>query len=149
MVLCASLIVGCSSPSSTTAPTTPASQTLQPTQYHQLQQRRLQRSQTGIDHYSSTGVSHSHNPAPTTKSSAGTYGGTLTYIQTTAPGTPFGWPAEAAGTSMLALQISILPLLEEAYNGDLSPLLAESYDVNTSADKPSITFHLKKGRQVP
>jgi ABC-type transport system substrate-binding protein len=69
----------------------------------------------------------------------------MTYIQPTAPGTPFGWPAEAAGTSMLALQISILPILEEAYNGDLSPLLAESYDVNTSADKPSITFHLKKG----
>jgi peptide/nickel transport system substrate-binding protein len=73
------------------------------------------------------------------------YGGTITYIQPTAPGTPFGWPGEAAGTSMLALQISILPLLDEAYNGDLSPLLAESYEVNTSADKPSITFKLKKG----
>ncbi len=84
-------------------------------------------------------------PITTQASDKDKYGGTLTYVQTTAPGGPFGWPKEAAGTSMLALQISILPLLEEAYNGDLSPLLAESYEVNTSADKPSITFKLKKG----
>lgn len=84
-------------------------------------------------------------PATTPGSDKDRYGGTLTYVQPTAPGTPFGWPGETAGTSMLALQISILPLLEEAYNGDLSPILAASYDVDTSADKPSITFHLKKG----
>jgi peptide/nickel transport system substrate-binding protein len=83
--------------------------------------------------------------APAATKPSDKYGGTITYIQPTAPGTPFGWPGEAAGTSMLALQISILPLLDEAYNGDLSPLLAASYDVDTSADKPSITFKLKKG----
>jgi len=45
---------------------------------------------------------------------------------------------------MNALQICIYPLLDEAVNGDLFPLIAESYKVDANPNKPSITFQLKK-----
>jgi peptide/nickel transport system substrate-binding protein len=144
LLICAFIITGCSS--TTTSSTTQAvttSKTAAPTTTIPVTSKPAATTTAATTAAATTAAKTT--PPTTTQSANKQYGGTITYIQPTAPGTPFGWPGEAAGTSMLALQISILPLLDEQYNGDLDPLLAESYEVNTSADKPSITFKLKKG----
>jgi peptide/nickel transport system substrate-binding protein len=145
LLIVAFIITGCgSTTTSSTTPAVPVTTTLTSVPSSTITIPVSTTTQTNTTTASTT-PAKTTPPTTTQASDKNKYGGTLTYIQSTAPGTPFGWPGEAAGTSMLALQISILPLLDEEYNGDLNPLLAASYDVDTSADKPSITFKLKKG----
>ena len=114
VLFCIVVFTGCSTPGATPTPTAPAP-TAKPT-----------------------------TPVTTATSGTPRYGGTLRYIQSTAPGSPFGWPPEAVGATMNALQLCLYPLLDQTFNGDLLPLIAASYEVNASPDNPSITFHLKK-----
>ncbi|MCR4393248.1 MAG: ABC transporter substrate-binding protein, partial [Dehalococcoidales bacterium] len=73
------------------------------------------------------------------------YGGVLRLIEPSGPGTPIGWNPETSGGSVLSMQLSLQFLLKEMKGGKIEPNLAESYEVNTSLDAPSITFHLRKG----
>jgi peptide/nickel transport system substrate-binding protein len=73
------------------------------------------------------------------------YGGTLRIITSAAPGTPIGWPAEIAGATTSTAQICLDFLLHFDSNGNLNPNLCTSFDINTNAQNPSITFHLRKG----
>jgi ABC-type transport system substrate-binding protein len=84
--------------------------------------------------------------APATVSSnAAQYGGTLRVIESAAAGTPIGWIPETAGTSVRTMSMSLQFLLTERLDGECIPNLAESYDVDTESETPSITFHLRKG----
>jgi len=66
-------------------------------------------------------------------------------IESTAPGTPIGWPAETAGGSSTTAQLCLDLLLHEDLTGELRPALATSYEVSTNASAPSVTFKLRQG----
>jgi peptide/nickel transport system substrate-binding protein len=78
-------------------------------------------------------------PAATKK--APKYGGTLRFVGDTGPGAVLGWPPEmfTAVTHWWVYN----GLVKDWWNGDITPDLATSWDVDTKA--PSITFHLRKG----
>ncbi|MBN1189835.1 MAG: ABC transporter substrate-binding protein [Dehalococcoidales bacterium] len=83
-------------------------------------------------------------PAKTSAApAAGTpkYGGTLTFIGDTGPGAVLGYPPEmfTAVTHWWCYN----GLVKDWWNGDITPDLAESWEVDTA--EPSITFHLRKG----
>ncbi len=73
------------------------------------------------------------------------YGGTLRYVVPSGPSGPIGYLPEVTGPSGVTVIISYETLLKEMLDGSIQPGLASSYDVNTSATSPSITFHLRKG----
>jgi peptide/nickel transport system substrate-binding protein len=72
------------------------------------------------------------------------YGGILKTIEARAPGTPIGviWETAAANPCM---QVSMEPLFKEQIDGTLDPLLATSYEYDTSITSPSITLRFRKG----
>jgi peptide/nickel transport system substrate-binding protein len=72
-------------------------------------------------------------------------GGIIRWIDSAAPATPIGWNAETSGVSVFSMQLCLQYLLKEQMGGKITPNLAESYDVITNPDSPSITFHLRKG----
>ena len=140
LAMCVAVVIGCGTPTTTPAPTTATA----PKPAASPTTTAAPAPTTAKPAPTTAPTAPITKPAPAPASVTPTYGGTLRFIQAAGPGTPIGWPAEAAGGSWVAAQICIFPLLDEEFNGDLNPLIAESYDVNTSADKPSITFHLKK-----
>jgi ABC-type transport system substrate-binding protein len=82
-------------------------------------------------------------PISTALSSAGAkYGGTIKWIEPTAPGQPIGipWLTNMVNGSM---QLSLEPLFREEIDGTLIPRLALSYKMDP--EEPSITFELRKG----
>jgi peptide/nickel transport system substrate-binding protein len=92
-------------------------------------------------------------PAATTPSPAATtatpvsgttskYGGTLTWVESSAPGAPIGYPAESGGGGN---QYAIQPLIKEQLGGTFASCLAASYDIVSDLKNPSITFQLRKG----
>ena len=83
------------------------------------------------------------SPAATTPQPK--YGGTMRWIESLGPTTPIGYPPEIAGPSGVTPQISLQVLLKEYLDGSIGPNLASSYEVDSSKDNPSITFHLQKG----
>ncbi len=78
--------------------------------------------------------------SPTASSSK--YGGVLRLIESSAPGTPIGYPAESGGGGN---QYSLQPMTKEQLGGTFTPCLATSYDINPDPKNPSITLHLRKG----
>jgi peptide/nickel transport system substrate-binding protein len=89
-----------------------------------------------------------HTTPPTTTAQAGTqkYGGTLTWIQEgTGPSSPIGYIPEVTGPNGVTPIICFETLLKEMLDGSIKPGLASSYDVDTSATTPSVTFHLQQG----
>lgn len=122
LLICVTLIGGCSTANTTTTRTTPAAST------------RSNGSPGSINSSS----------APTTRTIP-IYGGTLRYITSEIPQAPFGVPWLSDGTSIFSMQFSEQFLVRELANGSFQPDLATSWDFNTGTDKPSITFHLRKG----
>lgn len=70
------------------------------------------------------------------------YGGTIKWIEPTAPGQPLGipWLTNMVNGSM---QLSLEPLFREERDGTLIPRLALNYKLDPK--EPSITFELRKG----
>jgi peptide/nickel transport system substrate-binding protein len=140
LLICAFIITGCNSSSST--PTTPAAS--QPSSTTPAV--TLPTTSAPV-----TTAPVTTKPAATTPSSTPTttgtqkYGGTLRYIVPTGPGAPIGAPWLANGTSTYAMQFAEEFPLKEQIDGSLVPCLATSYDVVSTADNPSLTFHLQKG----
>jgi peptide/nickel transport system substrate-binding protein len=79
------------------------------------------------------------SPAAATSSKSG---GTLTWVESSAPGAPIGYPGESSGGGN---QYAIQPLIKEQLGGTFAPCLATSYDINSDLKNPSITFQLRKG----
>ncbi len=73
------------------------------------------------------------------------YGGTLRFIQPNGPSSGIGYLPEVTGPSGVSPIISYECLLKEMLDGSIQPGLALSYDTDTSAASPSVTFHLRKG----
>lgn len=73
------------------------------------------------------------------------YGGTLTWIMESPPSGPIGYVPEVVGPNGVTPIISYECLLKEMLGGALKPGLAASWDVDTSATSPSVTFHLQQG----
>jgi peptide/nickel transport system substrate-binding protein len=63
----------------------------------------------------------------------------------TSPGTPIGWPAEAAGEALREMQLSIETLMQGELDGSNTPTLVTSYDSVTDPANASFTLHLRKG----
>ncbi len=59
------------------------------------------------------------------------------------PGGPFGWPADIIGPAAATAQPCLETLYRQDADGSYYPWLATSYDL--SADKKTITFHLREG----
>jgi peptide/nickel transport system substrate-binding protein len=94
--------------------------------------------------FSSTPVSSI--PASTTPSAGNQkYGGTFTWILPTGPAGPIGYIPEVTGPSGVTPIICFECLIKEMLDGTLKPWLASSWDVDTSANSPSVTFHLQQG----
>jgi len=119
LVICSLLIMGCSSPSaSTTATITTPS--------------------TAI---TTSGAATSTTPAATTETKK--YGGVFKFADSRAPTTSFGWFAEGGNIQGLWTYPVCESLLRVSFDGTVTPLLAESYDIST--DLKSATFHIRKG----
>jgi peptide/nickel transport system substrate-binding protein len=82
---------------------------------------------------------------PQSNSSNKKYGGTLTWIGTSGPSGPIGYPPEVTGPSGVSPQIALQTLLKEMIDGSMKPGLAASYDVDTGTTDPSLTLHLRQG----
>ena len=70
------------------------------------------------------------------------YGGVLKIIEINGPKTPFGWPAETVGESVVASIPAIETLVRQYYDGHLEPMLATAWKI--APDKSSVTFTLRK-----
>jgi peptide/nickel transport system substrate-binding protein len=70
-------------------------------------------------------------------------GGVLKIIEATGPKTPFGWPAETVGESVVAATPALETLVRQYYDGHIEPMLATAWKI--APDKSSITFTLRKG----
>jgi peptide/nickel transport system substrate-binding protein len=77
-----------------------------------------------------------------TSNASAKYGGTIKWIEPTAPGQPLGipWLTNQVNSSM---QLCLEPLFREQIDGTLVPALALSYKLDPK--EPSITFQLRKG----
>jgi peptide/nickel transport system substrate-binding protein len=119
LLVCAFILSGCSSSSTTTAPSTTAA------------------SNPTTKPAATTAASN-----PTTKPAATTpatkkYGGTMRFIQTTGNTTPGGWPADMTMDSSPVYE----SLVTQELNGDIGPRLATSFEI--APDRSSVTFKLR------
>jgi peptide/nickel transport system substrate-binding protein len=71
------------------------------------------------------------------------YGGVLKLIEINGPKTPFGWPAETVGESVVASIPAIETLVRQYFDGRIEPMLATAWKI--APDRSSITFTLRKG----
>lgn len=78
-----------------------------------------------------------------TSAEATKYGGTMRLVIDAAPATAIGWPAEINTASGTSSSFCIETLLRADFSGNVSPWLAESYEV--ADDYTSVTFSLRKG----
>jgi peptide/nickel transport system substrate-binding protein len=78
-------------------------------------------------------------PAPTVQPQ---YGGVLKIIEINGPKTPFGWPAETVGESVVASIPAIETLVRQYFDGHVEPMLATAWKI--APNKSSITFTLRK-----
>jgi peptide/nickel transport system substrate-binding protein len=117
------LIAGCSSPSppTTTPIITPVPTSTTPTP-----------------------VTTTKKPVVATPTGSNKYGGLIRWIDPAVPVTAMGWNAEATSASVFSMQLCLQTLLKEQADGKIIPGLAESYEVVTNSESPSITFHLRK-----
>ena len=82
-------------------------------------------------------------PISSVVSNAGAkYGGTIKWIEPSAPGQPLGIPW-LTGQVNGSMQLSLEPLFREESDGTLVPRLALNYKLDPA--EPSITFELRKG----
>jgi peptide/nickel transport system substrate-binding protein len=135
LLVMAFIVAGCgtgttsNTPSSTgPAPTTPvATQT------------------TSVTPHTSTSTVPATPSATPTQAGKQKYGGTLTWIAASGPAGPIGYVPEVTGPNGVTPIICFEALLKEMLDGTLKPGLAKSWDINSSADSPSVTFHLQQG----
>lgn len=142
LLVCASLVVGCGSSTSSSTPTATATTTQTATA-----KPNATTAVTTAPTVTSTSTikpTVTTSPTPTTQASA-KYGGTVRIIDPTSPGTPIGAPWETSGGSVLCMQLALQFPIKEELGGKYIPNLAASYDVVTDAANPSITLHLQKG----
>jgi peptide/nickel transport system substrate-binding protein len=140
------IVTGCSSGSSTT----PAATTSAPSATTPAATAPGATTSAAPRPSSTTPVVTSTGASPTTAAkptATGTpkYGGTMIDIESSGPGSPFGWPPDLAGGAGVTGQIGLDQLMHEDYKGNIIPNLATSWDVVTDPANPSITFHLRKG----
>jgi peptide/nickel transport system substrate-binding protein len=79
--------------------------------------------------------------SPVQATSGPKYGGVVRVISDTPAAGVIGWPAQMFST--IGVSYALEGLVREQLNGDLTPLLADSWTV--APDKMSLTFNLKKG----
>lgn len=145
LLLCSIILIGCSSNSTSTTPTTPAV-TQAATSAPAVTAPPTATTTAATKPASPTSTTTAPSSPVTSPVSGGQkYGGTLRWIEFMGPGSPIGWPSETSGPSGFSPQISAETLIEETKDGTLKPRLASSWDVVTNAANPSITFHLQKG----
>jgi peptide/nickel transport system substrate-binding protein len=125
------ILAGCSTNATTTPATTPPNTT--------------QSTTPATSHPVTTTPSTTLPPTSTTPAASSKYGGTLRYIAAAGPGAPIGAPWLSNGTSTFNMQFAINYLLNGEADGTYVPSLATSYDIDTSADSPSVTLHLRQG----
>lgn len=132
---------GCSSTSSTTS-TAPAN-TTQTVVTTSAPTSAAITTTAAVKPVSTTPVTATTTASTTSTSAASSkYGGVLRVIESIAPGSPIGFPAESSGGGN---QFSLQPLIKEQLGGTFAPCLATSYDISTDPQNPTITFNLRKG----
>jgi peptide/nickel transport system substrate-binding protein len=138
LLVCAFIITGCGSGTTSTTPATQPPNT----------------STSAVNPTTSAPASTTPTAVkPTTATSTATIpvsaakplGGNLRWIEAMGPANPIGLPAECLGPAGVAPQITLQTLLKEQLDGSLTAGLAASYDVVTDAASSSVTFHLQKG----
>ncbi len=133
------LAISCSSPqptSTSTAPTTTA-----PTTTSTSAPTSTQAKPTTAAPTTSAPAATQAKPPTATGSK---YGGTLKIIDGFIPAQPIGAPWESP-LSVPSMQFSLDKIIGQKADGTLTPELATSWDIDTSATSPSMTFHLRKG----
>jgi len=135
-LLISTIIFGCAAPTQTPATTTPA----KPVPAASTPSAPAPAATTPV-----TPKPAATTPSTTAAAKTPKYGGTFRFIAGGGPGAPFGTPWLTVGGSTASMQLCLETPFKELIDGSLVPSLAESYTVDTSADKPSITFKLKKG----
>ena len=146
LLICSFIITGCSNQSTPAAPA--ASQTTSSLPTSAAPAAPPATSMTNAANPSATVSPSASGPgiAPpissVTEKTDAKYGGTIRWIEPTAPGQPLGipWLTNMVNGSM---QLSLEPLFREERDGTLVPRLALSYKLDP--EEPSITFELRKG----
>jgi peptide/nickel transport system substrate-binding protein len=82
---------------------------------------------------------------PTTTPASNKYGGTITVIESLAPGAPLGAEWEGNLGTYNTQQWAEERMLKEKLDGTMQGELAESWEVTSSGDTPNVVFHLRKG----
>ena len=143
LLICAFIVSGCTSapPTPTPSATTPAASAPAPISAATVPARPA--AGPANTAAASTAASPVSEPTQAAASSSKKYGGTLRWIEPTAPSSPIGavWESPFGNSSQ---QLCFDPLLKELSDGTLLPWLAE-YEVNPDPDKPSYTLKIRKG----
>jgi peptide/nickel transport system substrate-binding protein len=85
------------------------------------------------------------SPTATTTPPVSKFGGTLRIIEIAAPGAPLGAEWEGNLGTYNTQQWVLERLLKEQLDGTMGGELAETWDIVSTGNSPSITFHLRKG----
>jgi peptide/nickel transport system substrate-binding protein len=137
-------VTGCSSGQTTTIPPTTTQSVTQPA-VTTTAAGATTTSKPAATTTAATSTATTTKPITTTTTSAKKYGGNLIDIESSGPGTPFGWPPDLAGGAGISGQIGLDQLIHEDRLGNITPSLATSFDVVSDPKNASITFHLRKG----
>lgn len=150
LLVCAFIITGCQSGTSspTPTPTTPTV-TAPVTTTSQPSTPTATTTSPATPTASATTTKPSTTPSASTTVGAtttptGKYGGNLRYVLASPPGTPFN-PWEATGGTISSMQFVIQPLLREDLPGVQVPVLATSWELHPTDNPPNIVFKLRQG----
>ena len=132
------LIVSCSTTSPTPSATTPSATTQPAVTTSSAQPTKPAVTTTGGTPTKPAATTPSMIPTQTQQ-----YGGKLRIIEANFPGEPIGWMKES--TVWTAQMPAMEMLIAEQVNGDYTPMLASSWEINTDPIDPTITLHLQKG----
>jgi peptide/nickel transport system substrate-binding protein len=143
LLLCAVVVIGCGTP----APTTPTTPTTPVTPATPTAPATPAKPATPSAPAAPTAPTTPTKPAAPAKPAAPTapvYGGKITYIDPSSPGCPLGLPWQCRGPYVGA-QLCLEAVIGSTRDGTITPVLAESWDIDSNPDHPSFTFHLRKG----
>jgi peptide/nickel transport system substrate-binding protein len=135
------IVTACGSPATTQTTAPPSSTAPLPTSI-----TATSTTTTNSGNTTTTAAPTSTTPKPTQPASTASSknGGNLIVTTGTLPDGIFGYPVDIVNGASFRVSSHVLEgLIEMNWDGVVTPLLAESWDIPT--DKSSITFHLKKG----
>jgi peptide/nickel transport system substrate-binding protein len=145
LLVSAFIVTGCNSGTTTTPATTTTPSTTSPATSKPAATTSAATTTPATTAAATTKPAATVTSLPQSTTGTKKYGGTLTWIGTSGPSGPIGYPPEVTGPSGVSPQMALQTLLKEMIDGSMKPGLAASYEVDTGTTDPSLTLHLRQG----